>query len=440
MGEFNAARELDDISHTSSKGWMIAGLIGGAILGAAAVIVTGGTALIAVSAAAAGASAAGGLGEVLGSMSWAPRHTSGKLTSGSPNVFINDRPAIRAHLSSGECNEHSGTKQLVAEGSSRVFINDWPAARTGDRLTCSSEISSGSHNVFIGGSKIQTDEINPEVPGWVNWLMLGVGAAALGVLASPAIAILSTLGALGGGYAGNYLGGKLFGDNSDGQKWSMLLGSLIGGAAGGKGGAKFDGWRSELPFKAEMQVETETPRMSLADAVGKEQAESWIKAGKENTLMNAPKYLEVLSDDQIGALYGYTTNEGYNAVNPVLRGGGELTPELEAFAGHATDGLSSLPKYVNVTSRGIDSLPESILNEYQTGNVISDGAFMSTSSKDPFGGNIQIEVKGTSGKDISFLSAYSNEAEVLYPPGTKFEVIERIEQNGKIRLKYEERP
>ncbi|WP_345830331.1 PAAR domain-containing protein [Erwinia sp. HDF1-3R] len=245
MSEFNAARELDDIAHSASKTWMIAGLIGGAILGAAAVVVTGGAALVVVTAAAAaGATAAGGVGEVLGSMSWAPRHLTGKLSDGSPNVIINDRAAIRAHLSTGECDEHSGSKQRVAEGSIKVYINDFPAARIGDRLTCSAEIFSGSFNVFIGGSKRQTDDISPEIPGWVNWVMLGIGAAAIGVLASPAIAILSTFGALGGGYAGSYIGGRLFGEGSNGQKWSMLAGGLIGGAAGGKGGAKFDSWRS----------------------------------------------------------------------------------------------------------------------------------------------------------------------------------------------------
>ncbi|EXU77415.1 PAAR domain-containing protein [Erwinia mallotivora] len=244
MSEFSAAREFDDIAHTASKAWMVAGLIGGAILGAAAVVVTGGTALVVVAAAAAGATTAGGVGEVLGSMSWAPRHVTGKLTDGSPNVIINDRAAIRAHLSTGECGEHSGSKQLVAEGSIKVYINDFPAARIGDLLTCSAEIASGSSNVFIGGSKIQTDDINPEIPGWVNWLMLGVGAAAIGVLATPAIAVLSTLGGLGGGYAGSYIGGRLFGEGTNKQKWSMLIGGLVGSLAGGKGGARFDSWRS----------------------------------------------------------------------------------------------------------------------------------------------------------------------------------------------------
>ena len=168
MSECLAARVDDEIAHTASKGWMIAGLVGGAILGAAAVVVTGGTALVAVSAVAAGACAAGGLGELLGSMSWAPRHTTGTLKEGSPNVFINSRKAIRAHLSAGECDEHSGSLQRVAEGSIKVYINNFPASRTGDKLTCSAEISQGSRNVIIGGSKVQTDEISPEIPEWVN--------------------------------------------------------------------------------------------------------------------------------------------------------------------------------------------------------------------------------------------------------------------------------
>jgi len=243
MTAFQAARVDDPIAHTASKSWMIAGLIGGALLGAAT-IMTGGAALVVVSAVAAGACAGGGLGEVLGSMSWAPRHVTGSLGEGSPNVFVNSRKAIRAHLSSGKCEEHSGSPKRVAEGSIKIYINNYPAGRTGDRLTCSAEIFAGSPNVFFGGDKIQTDDISPEIPDWINWVMLGVGTAAVAVLASPAIALLSMAGGMAGGTGGNWLGGMLFGEGSDGQKWSMLLGSLIGGGLGAKGGAKFDSYLS----------------------------------------------------------------------------------------------------------------------------------------------------------------------------------------------------
>ncbi|MCE1969621.1 polymorphic toxin type 46 domain-containing protein [Enterobacter cloacae] len=292
MSECLAARVDDEIAHTASKGWMIAGLVGGAILGAAAVVVTGGAALVAVSAVAAGACAAGGLCEVLGSMSWAPRHTTGTLKEGSPNVFINSRKAIRAHLSAGECDEHSGSLQRVAEGSIKVYINNFPASRTGDKLTCSAEISQGSRNVIIGGGKVQTDEISPEIPEWVNWTMLAVGAGAVAVLASPAIALLSTLGAMGGGTIGSYAGGMLFGEGSDGQKWGMLIGSVIGGGAGMKGGARFDAWRAGKLVLEPVKPNVSARRAELNEKFGrtgdlnrditargnKEQARNWLES------------------------------------------------------------------------------------------------------------------------------------------------------------------
>ncbi|NQS85365.1 putative Zn-binding protein involved in type VI secretion [Pantoea allii] len=445
MAEFNAARDLDDIAHTASKGWMIAGLIGGAILGAAAVVVTGGAALVVVSAAAAGACAAGGIGEVLGSMSWAPRHNTGKLTSGSLNVFVNSRAAIRAHLSKGNCDEHSGSLQLVAEGSDKVFINNFPAARIGDRLTCSAEISSGSDNVFVGGGKYQTDLINPEIPDWVNWLMMGVGTAAVAVIASPAIALLGLAGAFGGGYAGSWLGGKVFGEGSDGQKWSMLAGSFIGGYAGGKGGMKFDAWRAvtkEAPLAENVvKANIEPEPMSLSDAVGQKTATEWIQEGRRLADKNDFEASKMLTDDQVGALYGYTTNDGYKMINPALRGSDVMTPELEAFAKHATDGLNKLPAFEAETFRGMPSLPESVLESYQTGNVVSDKAFMSTDILKPFDGAIKMNVDGYSGRDITFLSKYAGkESEVLFKPDTKFIVTNREDINGVTLIHLKEVP
>ena len=51
MSEFNAAQEQDEIAHTASEGWLIAGACTG-----------------------------GGLGELMGSMSWAPRHSGDMAT------------------------------------------------------------------------------------------------------------------------------------------------------------------------------------------------------------------------------------------------------------------------------------------------------------------------------------------------------------------------
>ena len=236
--EFAAAREGDCIEHTASKGWLVVGLMGGAILGAAFTIATGGVGAAVLAASVAGAAAGGGLGEVLGSMSWAPTHVTGQLKFGSADVYINGKPAIIAHKSAGACDEHGPGAQLVAEGSSRVYINGYPAARVGDKLTCSATISEGSPNVFIGGAKEQTDDINPEIPDWVNWTLLAAGVGAVAVLATPAIALLGAAGSMGGGYAGDFIGGRLYGEGTDEQKWFALGGSFAGGIAGARGGMK----------------------------------------------------------------------------------------------------------------------------------------------------------------------------------------------------------
>lgn len=54
---FAAAREGDGIEHTASKGWLVVGLIGGAIAGAAFTLVTGGVGTAVLAATLAGAAA-----------------------------------------------------------------------------------------------------------------------------------------------------------------------------------------------------------------------------------------------------------------------------------------------------------------------------------------------------------------------------------------------
>lgn len=116
---------------------------------------------------------------------------------------------------------------------------------------------------------------------------------------------------------------------------------------------------------------------------------------------------------------------------------GTATPEIMAFAEHATEGLARLPRYVGAeTYRGTD-LPLDVLNRMQMGAVETDMAFFSSSATTPFAGNTQMVVRGVSGKDISFLTQIP-EAEVLYPPGTSFRVLNRIEQGPTTHLLLEE--
>ncbi|MBJ7220582.1 type VI secretion system PAAR protein [Brenneria sp. L3-3C-1] len=78
------------------------------------------------------------------------------ITEGSPDVFINGRPAARqgdtVQLHGCPCPDapHGVHSRKIAEGSSTVFINGKPAARMGDGISCGGVIISGSGNVIIG--------------------------------------------------------------------------------------------------------------------------------------------------------------------------------------------------------------------------------------------------------------------------------------------------
>lgn len=68
--------------------------------------------------------------------------------------------------------------------------------------------------------------------------MIGVGSAA--VLTTPAIAIAGLFGSILGGVGGSVLGGRCFGEDSNGQKVIAFGGAFLGGGLAGKGRQWFD--------------------------------------------------------------------------------------------------------------------------------------------------------------------------------------------------------
>jgi hypothetical protein len=76
-----------------------------------------------------------------------------------------------------------------------------------------------------------------------------------------------------------------------------------------------------------------------------------------------------------------------------------------------------------------------VLAKYEPGKVVTEPHFLSTGN--PFGGNIQYVVQSSTGRDVSFLSHYPHESEVLFPPGSNFRVDSKIETspgNWEIRM------
>jgi len=66
-----------------------------------------------------------------------------KAVGGSPTVFINGKPVMRA----GDIYDDGS---LLTQGSATVFINNQPAARVGDIIGRSGAAANGSPNVFMG--------------------------------------------------------------------------------------------------------------------------------------------------------------------------------------------------------------------------------------------------------------------------------------------------
>lgn len=66
---------------------------------------------------------------------------------GSPDVFVNSRPA---HRKGDKWAVHCGHDSVLAEGSSTVFVNGKELGRIGDPVACGSDVATGSPDVFAG--------------------------------------------------------------------------------------------------------------------------------------------------------------------------------------------------------------------------------------------------------------------------------------------------
>ncbi|MFG1172773.1 RHS repeat-associated core domain-containing protein [Erwiniaceae bacterium CAU 1747] len=193
-----AARVGDAIGHSGALAGLIGGTILGGLINAAGGILGGllfaagcasaclGVGVLLIGAGIAVGMAASALGEKArdacteaGAGALSP---GGTVVTGSGNVFINDRAAAVATLSTVACD--SDGSQQVAQGSSSVFINGLPAARRGDKTTCDATLMAGSSDVFIGGGTTTTEDIHSEIPGWAytvsDLTMFAAGLASFG--------------------------------------------------------------------------------------------------------------------------------------------------------------------------------------------------------------------------------------------------------------------
>ncbi len=140
--------------------------------------------------------------------------------------------------------------------------------------------------------------------------------------------------------------------------------------------------------------------------------------------------LSGIPEADLVSIRGYTSNSFYEDMNKGLREGDpELIDRYDAHSRSLTSGLNQMSGYEGNVSRGIHLTGEKlfdVINRYEPGTVVEEPAFFSTDRIKSFPGNVQFEVESVTGRDVQSLSTHSDsEAEVLFPPGTKFKVLNR---------------
>jgi ADP-ribosyltransferase exoenzyme len=135
-----------------------------------------------------------------------------------------------------------------------------------------------------------------------------------------------------------------------------------------------------------------------------------------------------LTSGDLSALADYT-GLGHEDLNGAVRSGNvDASQQVRVEAlNHA---LEKLPQHHGPVFRGTH-LPDDELVQYQPGVVVTERAFVSTSI-DPavarfaaFAGNVEFKILSRTGRDISSVSMFPTEQEVLFPTGMQFYVLDR---------------
>ncbi|GAM51263.1 hypothetical protein NSK11_contig00108-0001 [Nocardia seriolae] len=139
---------------------------------------------------------------------------------------------------------------------------------------------------------------------------------------------------------------------------------------------------------------------------------------------------EALTPDEHDAVHRYTDPETdvYSDLNHRLRNELGLDPAQQQLATDMKSALEKLPIYDGTVWRGAHLTAEE-LARYVPGAKVSESSFTST-SRDPrrtFVNNVEFVIHSETGRDISSISARPGEREVLFAPGTTFEVRGAVE-------------
>lgn len=142
--------------------------------------------------------------------------------------------------------------------------------------------------------------------------------------------------------------------------------------------------------------------------------------------------LQGIPEEDLVGIRGYTSNDYYRDMNAAMRTGDPAG--LATYDPHirtATSGLNQLPPYKGEVGRGINPPdPDAVATRYEPGTTVTENQFTSTDTRAAFPGSVQFTIDSKTGRDIKDLSEFGGagpESEVLFPPGTQFNVVSRTQ-------------
>ncbi len=175
-----------------------------------------------------------------------------------------------------------------------------------------------------------------------------------------------------------------------------------------------------------------------SDVSTRAQSKEWLTENaykyesKVRDLQAANPGIAKIPKEDLMALKAYT-GDYYRKMNSALRGETALWKTQEGMASGvkgASSALNQLPSHQGTVFRGAH-LDPAVLDKYVKGEVIAEKAFLSTTldesvAKNFGNANTLFVINAVkNGRDVSFLSDYAAEKEVLFTPGTAFKVLSK---------------
>ncbi|MCD2171805.1 ADP-ribosyltransferase domain-containing protein [Rhizobium sp. C4] len=147
-----------------------------------------------------------------------------------------------------------------------------------------------------------------------------------------------------------------------------------------------------------------------------------------------------LTDEEIVCLHVYTLDDvlgrqPFQTVNRILREGDSFAiEEIKPFVTAIATGAQKLPLFSGWAMRRI-FLPPEIGMQLDKIETFQEFGFLSASRTDPkaFAGDTTMMILSRRGRIIGPVSEFPNEDEVLFLPGTRFEVMQHV-SDGKRRV------